>query len=98
MKKLLYFLTITILLSCTSQPFTGRIVGKEYTAGHMCHSEDYVEKYEAAVIPVVVARHHHKWENAKFTIWVANRYDLRSYNVDTTSFNKWVMGAKVTMK
>jgi len=92
-------LTALGLSSCTPNPFTGRIVEKEYIAGHRCHTEGYKVKDQAAVVPVVRPPvHHHKWEKEKVTLWVANRHEVRSFSVDSLSFDKWVVGSKVTFK
>lgn len=101
MKKLLLGLLLALgVASCTSKPFTGRVVEKEYIAGHMCHTDGYAEKFQAGVIVphVAVHTHHHSWQSATVTVWVANRYDLRSFSVDTLSYDNWVVGSKVTFK
>lgn len=100
MKKLaIIMLFAIVLLACTPQPFTGRIVEKEYIAGHRCHTEGYKVKDQAAVVPVVrPPAHSHKWENAKVTVWIANRYEVCSFGVDSASYNKWIVGSKVTFK
>ncbi|RZJ88548.1 MAG: hypothetical protein EOO20_13335, partial [Chryseobacterium sp.] len=80
MRKLLLIVLIALGVSCTPNPFTGRIVEKEYVAGHRCHTEGYKVKDQAGVIvphTVVTPKHYHKWENAKVTLWVANRYEVR---------------------
>lgn len=95
-----------ILVSCSSKPFTGRIVEKEYIEGHRCHTSGYTEIQEASLlpsiivphVPVVAHPHHHAWVRANVTIWVANRYEVKSFSVDTTSYNKWILGSKVTFK
>ena len=89
------------LSACTPNPFTGRIVEKEYVEGHRCQTEGYKVKDQAGIIvprTTVVQQHHHKWENAKVTLWIANRYEVRSFGVDSTTFDKWVVGSKVTFK
>lgn len=89
------------LSACTRKPFTGRIVEKEYIAGHRCHTEGYKVNAQAGIIvPHVAAHpvHHHKWEPAKVIVWVANRREVRPFSVDTLSFDKWVIGTKVTFR
>lgn len=88
-----------LLASCDDKPFKGYVVGKEYVSGHMCHSEPK-QTVEATVIaphPVIVAHpHHHHWVEATFTVYVANRYEVRQYNVDSLKFQRIKMLDKVT--
>lgn len=92
-----------ILASCKRQPFTGRVVDKEYIQGHMCHSDGYIQVHEASMLPAIIVPHvstppphHHSWQPAEVTLWVADRYEVKSFSVDTTSYSSWVVGSKVT--
>jgi hypothetical protein len=104
MKSIITFaiLLIAVIAGCTSpQPFTGRIVDKEYTAGHMCHNNNYTHLQQASFTPRIVPHttpppHHHSWQPATVTVWVANRNEVKSFSVDSTSYHSWVLGSKVT--
>jgi len=105
MKRTIIICLIAVgLYSCESKPFTGRIVDKEYIAGHRCHTSGYQRMQQASMIPgivvphVTVPVHHHKWEKATVTLWVATRNEIRTFSVDSTSYSKWVVGSKVTFK
>lgn len=95
-----------ILVSCSSKPFRGRIVDKEYVAGHRCHTSGYMVQQQASLlpsiivphVPVIAHPHHHSWIHASVTVWVANRNGVKAFYVDTTSYGKWIVGSKVTFK
>lgn len=100
--KLIIGFAVLLGISCNTQPFTGRIVYKEYIAGHRCHTDGNFTVQQAGII--VTPRlstpppHHHSWTKASVTLWVANKNEIRQFSVDTLSFDKWVMGSKVTFK
>lgn len=104
MKYIFYAMLLAIgLSSCKPGPFTGRIVDKEYVPGHRCHTSDFNVKQEASLLPAIVVPHtvshpvhHHKWVNATVTVWVANRDQLKPFSVDTLSYDKWIVGSKIT--
>jgi hypothetical protein len=89
-----------LLASCRQDPFTGYVVGKEYEAGHFCCSENHKKVLQSVVIPPrpVVNSHHHTWQKSRFTVFVANHEFVYSYNVDSISYQKYVLGKKVTMR
>lgn len=100
-KMLLFLLTGTLLFllsSCESRPFTGYVVGKTYTAGHMCCSNPkvIVTATPVRVPPHPVHTHHHVYEKATFEIHVANRYDVETFYVDSLKFNSIKMLEKIT--
>lgn len=99
MKGLILFLALVSLTSCEFKPFTGYIVCKEYTPGHMCHDE--VPTYSEASllyvhVPPHVHTHHHTWQESSFIIYVANKNAVRSFSVDSLSFTKYKLLQKVT--
>jgi hypothetical protein len=101
MKKLITLILIFLVLTaCESKPFTGYIVAKEYVEGHMCHDEDYQHYVEAyvPVVPHVPPVHHHEWQESEFIIYVANRYQVNEYNVDSLDFYNYNLLDKVTFE
>lgn len=102
MKQIYSILVLSIaisLTSCDSKPFKGYVVGKEYISGHMCHSEPKKTVEAIVVVPhpvVVPPPHHHEWIKATFTLYVANRYEVRQYFVDSLKFQRTKMLDKVT--
>lgn len=88
-----------LLASCRQDPFTGYVVGKEYEAGHFCCSDKHTKTLESVIVvpPRPAPVHHHVWEKSRFTVYVANHEVIYSYNVDSLSYQKYVLGKKVTM-
>ena len=96
-------LIVVILGVYTSNPdkeFTGHIVAREYTPGHMCHSESKIYSLSFVHVPHTSTRttHHHKWEKSKFIWFVANKNEVRNFYVDSLLFYTRKCGEKVTMK
>lgn len=100
MKKIIVcLLCLAIFSGCDPKPFTGYIVCKEYTPGHM-DDKKVNPIQEAIVIPVrpIVVPHRHKpkWVNSKWVVYVANKNTVRSFNVDSLSFIGFRLGQKIS--
>lgn len=101
---LIFLLLVAIaygLDSCEkeSSTFTGYVVGKIYTPEHRCH--DGTKGWEEASLGYVhVATrtvHHHHNVSAEWEIFVANRHEVKHYNVSEESYPTFRLGRKVTM-
>jgi len=103
MRKLYYFILLLPLLSCeetVKEPFVGYIVGKEYSAEHMCHS-DYQHTVEAGFTHSYVHHHHthhHRMIEAEYILHIANIGELIHVRVDSHFFNSYKLLDKVTIK
>lgn len=101
MKKLYTILLLLVLVSCDDTergPFVGYIVGKEYSAEHMCHS-DYEHTIQAGFthVPHVHHTHHHHMIEAEYILHIANISELRHVRVDKSMFNSYKMLDKITI-
>ncbi len=96
MKKVLILSISLLLFACSSEPFTGYVVAKEYIEGHMCHSEH--KHTVKAIVHVPHVQHHHSYQQAQFILHVANRHEVRAYHVDTFKFNRVKMLDKITFR
>ena len=100
MKKLYTILLLFVLVSCDDtkrKPFVGYIVGKEYSAEHMCHS-DYEHTIQAGFTHVPhVHPHHHHMMQAEYVLHVANISKLIHVRVDENYFNRYNMLDKITI-
>jgi hypothetical protein len=102
MKKLYTILLLFVLVSCEDtkrEPFVGYVVGKEYSAEHMCHS-DYEHTIQAGFTHVHtphVHPHHHHMIEAEYILHVANISQLRHVRVDKSMFNSYKMLDKITI-
>ena len=86
------------LIGCDKQPFTGYVVGKEYTPKHRCHDGTKTVSYAIIHTHTHVTRHRHRDVAEKYEISVANKNTVRSFNVSKTTFSKSRLGKKITMK
>jgi hypothetical protein len=104
MKKIILSIAVALFLSScgdgTEKTFTGYVVHKEYLAGHMCHSEfkEIQESSVVVIVPHVVHKHHHSYKHPEYNLFVANRYDVRFFAVDSTTWLKQRLGHKVSFK
>lgn len=103
MKKLYSIVLLLLLVSCNDvkEPFEGYIVGKEYMAEHMCHSE-YEHTIEASVgyhhVPHMHhTPHHHRKVEAVYVIYVANIHEVRRIRVSRAYFSNCSLLDKVTI-
>lgn len=99
MKKI--FLTIgllAILTSCENKPFKGFLVCKEYIPGHM-DDEPAKSVQEAYVyVPVVTPRTHTpKYIPSEWTFYVANKYGVRQFHVDSLTYIRHKVGERIVM-
>lgn len=102
MKKILLALPLALIYSCENKPFTGYVVAKEYISGHYCHSEPETHEIQEAGVHVPIHTtpppHHHVWEESQFLIHVANKDNVRAFEVDSIDFPKYKILQKVTFK
>ena len=102
MKKILLALPLLLIYSCENKPFSGYVVAKEYISGHHCCSEPKTHSIQEAVTHVPVRpipnQHHHVWQESQFIIHVANKDDVRAFEVDSIDFPKYKILQKVTFK
>jgi len=104
MKYLVLALIILLISSCESknEPFIGYIVAKEYIQGHMCHDDNFKHVVEAGFVHVPhvphVHHHKHKWQRSQFIIYVANRYEVKPFHIDSLLYNIHNVTDKVTIK
>ena len=95
-------LAVVIRVSCADGPtdFTGYIVAKEYTPGHMCHDDVKTVSYAVVHVPIVhhTTTHTHTWQPSTFIWFVANKNDIEQFSVDSVLFHSRKCGENVTMK
>jgi len=86
-------------LGCTSEPFTGYIVHKEYVKAHWSNEEpkkiceSNVLDLTLIAIPDIIGT---SWVKTKFKVWVANREKVRTFDIDSLSWFSIKCGDKVT--
>lgn len=96
MKKIIVCLLCLVILSgCDPRSFTGYVVCKEYTPGHM-DDKKVNPIQEAIIVPVRPHRHKPKWVKSKWVVYVANKNAVRPFDVDSISFIGFRLGQKIT--
>ena len=76
-----------LLASCEQRPVRGYVVGKEYKAAHNVVYRDEVTK-------TLHTRH----VPDQWFVWVADSANVRSYNVDSATFNNIRHGDFIRLK
>ena len=98
MKKIIIcLLCLTVLLGCTPDPFTGYVVCKEYTPGHMDDEKVNTTQWSGIIIPVHPRPVKPKWVEPRWVIYVANKNMIRQFDVNKSCFDKFKLGQKVTL-
>lgn len=104
MKRIIYFFLIGVLISCQPSMIKGFVVAKEYVPRHMDDDQD-VRIVEASVVPHVVTRpivvpHRHTpvLVPAKFTLFVANRYNVYNVEVDSLTYIQTKVGQRIVLE
>lgn len=103
MHKLFYILIMSLALTAcndTEESFVGYVVGREYVAEHMCHDDEstYQTISEAGFVHVPHTTphvHHHQLVEAEWTLWVANKEEVRRFNVTKETYETSPMLDKV---
>jgi hypothetical protein len=110
MKKFYLLLIFILLLGCSDKPFTGYIVGKEYTPGHWSnHKSNPIEcsSFSHPLHPLnplnPVYRHNNNhtttvtYIKSKFIWYIANKKKLIKYEPDSLTFFTKNCGDTVTV-
>lgn len=93
-------LLISVLSSCCmnkEKNFIGYIVAKEYTPAHMSNEAGRTISY-ALIVPYIPPSPKPHQIESKFIWYVANKYEVLAFSVDTAKFNAKILGEKVTLK
>lgn len=92
---------LAMLVGCEPKPFKGMIVCKEYIKGHMDNEEAHVVE-EATIVPRVhyVPPHRHvpQFMPSEWKLYVANKYAVREFSVDSITYTKHHVGEKIIMR
>ena len=102
MKKILLLLLLMVVFtSCEEKPFTGYLVHKEYVKYHMSNESPKIT-YEASLFGIVVVPHVHrpsqkpKFVPSEWKFYVANKYGVRTFKVDSLTYLKYKCGTRMT--
>lgn len=89
-KTLIAIFAAIIFTSCSENKYEKYvIVGKNYKQGGMCHDNNREVKYSTIVFispHVTAAPHHHRHENASFSLTLANDHSTIQINVDSMMY------------
>ena len=86
---------LCLLVGCEPKPFKGIIVCKEYVRAHMDNEEAHVAE-EAAFVPHRM--HVPQLVPSEWKLYVANKYAIRVFYVDSITYTKHHIGEKIVMK
>lgn len=78
--------------------FTGYVVHKEWTKGHMSDQTPARVNYAAVYVPhpVVVHKSSPTWQKSSFKLFVANRDRVREFEVDSAKWFTYRICQRVT--
>lgn len=101
--SIIFILAISIILSegfsgCERKPFCGFLVCKEYTPGHM--SDEYpnvVQEAGVVNMPVGVLMRRSHYVEPQWVLYVANRYCIRAFDVDSLTYVRHEVGERICM-
>lgn len=100
-KVILAIVLLAVLASCESKPFKGIIVCKEYVKTHMSNEEAHVVE-EAAFVPrahyVPRPRRVPQLVPSEWKLYVANKYTVREFIVDSVTYTKHHVGERIIMR
>ena len=91
---------LCLLVGCEPKPFKGIIVCKEYVKAHMDNEEAHVVE-EATFVPRVHYPHRmhvQQLVQSEWKFYVANKYTIRVFYVDSVTYTKHHIGEKIVMK
>lgn len=102
MKKKLFISIslLAILAGCNPKPFKGFLVCKEYIPGHMDdeHAKTVQEAYVPVPVPVVYPRRHEpEYIPSEWHFYVANKYGVRDFRVDSLTYLRHKVGERIVM-
>ena len=99
MKKFfLAFSLLATLSSCETKPFMGFLGCKEYVPGHM--DDEHAKTVQEAYVPVPVVcprRHEPEYVPSEWHFYVANKYCVREFRVDSLTYIKHKVGERIIM-
>ena len=88
MRRLIFAILMGVLLaSCEQRPARGYVVGKEYVAAHNV-------VYRDVATNTLQTRH----VADQWVVWLADSSNVRSYNVDSATFNNIRHGDFIRLK
>ena len=100
-KKLIISISLlAILAGCNPKPFKGFLVCKEYIPGHMDdeHAKTVQEAYVHVPVPVVCPRRHEpEYIPSEWHFYVANKYGVRDFKVDSLTYLRHKVGERIVM-
>lgn len=92
---------LCLLVGCESKPFKGIIVYKEYIKAHMDNEEAHAVE-EATFVPrvhyVPRPRRVPQLVPSEWKFYVANKYAVRVFYVDSVTYTKHHVGERIVMK
>ena len=92
-------ITIQFFLGCTKEPFTGYVVYKQCLKAHWSNEEPQkicefnIFDFTLVAVPDLIGA---SWEKTIFKVWIANRENIRVYDIDSISWYTMKCGDKVT--
>lgn len=98
--KILFYLVVALLVSCTHKPFTGYLVCKEFIPKHMSNEDEKPIIYAAVPFrPVIIPQHKKpKLVEDQFNWYVDNKYSVNRFTVSRKKFHSKRLGDKITIK
>lgn len=92
---------LCLLVGCEPKPFKGIIVCKEYVKAHMDNEEAHAVE-EATFVPrvhyVPRPRHVPQLVPSEWKFYVANKYSIRVFSVDSVTYIKHHIGERIIMR
>ncbi|EEX51998.1 hypothetical protein HMPREF6745_2511 [Prevotella sp. oral taxon 472 str. F0295] len=92
---------LAVLVGCVPKPFKGIIVYKEYVKAHMDNEEAHAVE-EATFVPrvhyVPRPRRVPQLVPSEWKFYVANKYAVRVFYVDSVTYTKHLVGERIVMK
>lgn len=91
---------LAVLVGCEPKPFKGIIVCKEYVKAHMDNEEAHIVE-EATFVPRVHYPHRMHVPQlvpSEWKFYVANKYAVRVFYVDSITYTIHHVGEKIVMK
>ena len=100
-RTILAIVLLTMLVGCEPRPFKGIIVCKEYVKAHMDNEEAHVVE-EATFVPRVHYVPHPRrvpqLVPSEWKFYVANKYSVRVFFVDSVTYTKHYVGERIIMR
>lgn len=100
-RTILAIVLLIMLVGCEPRPFKGIIVCKEYVKAHMSNEEAHVVE-EAMFAPrahyVPRPRRVPQLVPSEWKFYVANKYAVRVFYVDSVTYTKHHVGERIIMR